>query len=228
MLLLGMVREVRESEALISLPNDLTGWVEVDQISDELNAVIEAALDDDDTEAPALSDFLHLGQTVRCVVAATSSVMGGDKKMHKHVSLSLKPSMVNLALSAAAVHPGMVLYGAISSVEDRGYQVSFGTRALSGFLPSTAAPPGGPLRVGQVLELMVDKVDAARRAVVLTLRALVLVDLRRLPCLTVLRWLVRLLVALRECPCESSAARLRVMPRAVGSPTWANMPTAAR
>jgi hypothetical protein len=32
MLLLGMVKEVREAEALISLPNNLTGWVEVDEV----------------------------------------------------------------------------------------------------------------------------------------------------------------------------------------------------
>ncbi len=32
MLLLGIVKEVREADALVSLPNNLTGWVEVDEV----------------------------------------------------------------------------------------------------------------------------------------------------------------------------------------------------
>lgn len=33
MLLMGVVKEIREADALISLPNNLTGFVEVDEVS---------------------------------------------------------------------------------------------------------------------------------------------------------------------------------------------------
>ena len=53
MLLLGVIKEVREAEALVSLPNNLTrlggGGAEV---SDELSELIEAALEDEDAEGP--------------------------------------------------------------------------------------------------------------------------------------------------------------------------------
>ncbi len=36
MLLMGIIKEVREADALISLPNNLTGFVEVDEVRESL------------------------------------------------------------------------------------------------------------------------------------------------------------------------------------------------
>jgi hypothetical protein len=60
-------------------------------VSDELNEKIEEALEDEEAEAPALRQFLWVGQTVRCVVLSTA-VVGGEKAKRKHISLSIKPS----------------------------------------------------------------------------------------------------------------------------------------
>ena len=173
MLLLGVIKEVREAEALVSLPNNLTGWVEVGEVSDELSELIETALEDDDAEAPALEDYLRVGMPVRCAVLSTAVVSGKQSGHHKNISVSLKPSRINAGLSYGSVHVGMALYGAIASVEEHGYTVSLGTEELSAFLPlsdvsgdATAFPSG--VRVGQLVECVVKKLQSGKKLAILT------------------------------------------------------------
>ena len=173
MLLLGVIKEVREAEALVSLPNNLTGWVEVDEVSDELSELIETSLDDDDAEPPALEDYLHVGMPVRCAVLSTAVVSGKQSGHHKNITVSLKPSRVNAGLSYSSVHVGMALYGAVASVEEHGYTVSLGTEELSAFLPlsevsgqSSAFPSG--VRAGQLVECVVKKLQSGKKLAILT------------------------------------------------------------
>ena len=172
MLLLGVIKEVREAEALVSLPNNLTGWVEVGEVSDELSELIEAALEDEDAEVPALEDYLHVGMPVRCAVLSTAVVSGKQSGHHKNITVSLKPSRVNAGLSYGSVHVGMALYGAIASVEEHGYTVSLGTEELSAFLPlseasdTTAFPTG--VKVGQLVESVVKKLQSGKKLAILT------------------------------------------------------------
>ena len=173
MLLLGVIKEVRDAEALVSLPNNLTGWVEVGEVSDELSELIETALEEEDAEVPALEDYLRIGMPVRCVVLSTAIVSGKQSGHHKNITVSLKPSRVNAGLSYGSVHVGMALYGAIASVEEHGYTVSLGTEELSAFLPltdvsedSTAFP--GRVRVGQLVECVVKKLQSGKKLAILT------------------------------------------------------------
>ena len=172
MLLLGVIKEVREAEALVSLPNNLTGWVEVGEVSDELSELIEAALEDEDAEVPALEDYLRVGMPVRCAVLSTAVVSGKQSGHHKNIAVSLKPARVNAGLSYGSVHVGMALYGAIASVEEHGYTVSLGTEELSAFLPlsdatDSAAFPAG-VKVGQLVECVVKKLQSGKKLAILT------------------------------------------------------------
>jgi len=173
MLLLGVVKEVREAEALIALPNNLSGWVEVDQVSDELESLIEESLEDEDAEPPALSDYLWTGLSVRCMVLNTAVVSGSGKQSsshHKHINVSVKPSIVNRGLSVGSVHVGMSLYGSVSSVEEHGYAISLGSRELSAFLPfKEAGDKNGKLKVGQLVEGRVSKLQKGSKLAVLSL-----------------------------------------------------------
>ena len=171
MLLLGVIKEVREAEALVSLPNNLTGWVEVGEVSDELSELIETSLEDEDAEAPALEEYLRIGMPVRCVVLSTAIVSGKQSGHHKNISVSLKPSRVNAGLSYNSVHVGMALYGAVASVEEHGYTVSLGTEELSAFLPladvsGTIFPSG--VKVGQLVECVVKKLQSGKKLAILT------------------------------------------------------------
>ena len=159
--------QVRESDALVSLPNNLTGYVEVDEVSDELNGLIEEALEDEDADAPALSDYLWAGQSVYCVVISTATVKG-----KKHISISLKPSRFNHALSLENAHVGMPVYGAVSAVEDHGYSISLGTNELSAFIPQAAGKglgrAGAAPLVGQLISAVASKVKKEQKLVVLS------------------------------------------------------------
>ncbi|KAJ1472002.1 hypothetical protein T484DRAFT_1842036 [Baffinella frigidus] len=170
---------VEVDQALISLPNNLSGWIEVDQVSDELENLIEESLEDEDAEPPALSDFLWVGLSVRCMVLSTAIVSGKGKQAsshHKHINVSVKPSLVNRGLSIGSVHVGMKLYGAVSAIEEHGYAVSLGNRELNAFLPFdevlytdmslhtgmmtlTAGDRNGKLKVGQLVEGRVTKLQ---------------------------------------------------------------------
>lgn len=158
--------QVRESDALISLPNNLTGFVEVDEVSDELNVLIEEALDVEDAEAPALSDYLWPGKSVCCVILSTATV---NKK--KHITVSLKPSRFNHALSLDNCHVGMSVYGAVSAVEDHGYTVAMGTNEVSAFIPLAAGKgmgrAGGVPLVGQLISAVASKVQEGQKLLVL-------------------------------------------------------------
>ena len=173
MLLLGVIKEVREAEALVSLPNNLTGWVEVGEVSDELSELIETSLEDDDAEPPALDDYLRVGMPVRCAVLSTAVLSGKQSGHVKNITVSLKPSRVNAGLAFGSVHVGMALYGAIASVEEHGYTVSLGTEELAAFLPlkdvseDTNAFPSG-VRVGQLVECVVKKIQSGKKLAILT------------------------------------------------------------
>eukprot|EP00961_Rhodomonas_salina_P195045 2633410-Rhodomonas_salina.1 len=171
MFLAGVVKEVREAEALVSLPNNLTGWVEVDHVSDELNELIESTLEDDEADAPALSDYLWPGKLVRCVVLSTATVSGKKSGSHKHVAVSLKPSLCNSGLSLGSVHAGLAVYGAVASVEDHGVKISLGTSEAEAFLPFNNIPEHlkSTMRVGQLVEGVVKRVNVGGRLATLTL-----------------------------------------------------------
>lgn len=121
-ILLGRIAQIQSSNCVISLPNNLHGFVSGVQVSEALNAKIEADEDFD------LSDYVKEGQWVRAAVVDTSN---------KRLSLSLLPKDVNAGISDTDIDANMALQIEVKSKEDKGYVVATGLKGKKGFIKGT-------------------------------------------------------------------------------------------
>lgn len=119
MQVLGAVREINEIDLVVSLPNSLSGYVSLAEVSDvmadRVAEYVERGDDDDDassSELPSLASIFSRGQLVRCVIVRLDS-----EGAARRIELTLRASVVNRGWSAEVVQPGTVMYGAIKSIE---------------------------------------------------------------------------------------------------------------
>uniref|UniRef100_A0A8B9F699 Protein RRP5 homolog n=1 Tax=Amazona collaria TaxID=241587 RepID=A0A8B9F699_9PSIT len=137
MLLLGCIKEVTDYELVVSLPNGLSGFVPVTQISDAYskllsNQVAQGELLED---LNSLVDLYSPGTLVRCIVTTVEKNADGRRS----IKLSIDPKKVNKGLNASALASGMLLSGFVSSVEDHGYLIDIGVSGTNAFLPRQKA-----------------------------------------------------------------------------------------
>ncbi|KAG0305918.1 rRNA biogenesis protein rrp5 [Dissophora globulifera] len=165
-------------ELVIGLPNNLTGYVSISEISDEL---IQASGD----TLPDLNDLFFIGQWVQCVIiglqqaASGGMAASGSDKHRRKILLSLRPFIANAGVKPIDIAAGTLISGAIQSVEDHGYIVSLGMSGLHGFLKNSEAKMyqrikngDKPLAVGQVLTFNVVSVEGNKKTVQLTVDSL--------------------------------------------------------
>ncbi|TMW57630.1 hypothetical protein Poli38472_003555 [Pythium oligandrum] len=176
MLLFGCVRQINDTELMISLPNKLTGVVSKEEVSDEFFAYHEhngakktsrsgdVSMDGEDEPLPALVEIFRVGQFVPCVVLSKSK-----EDRSKKLSLSLRVSRVHSELSPQSIAKGMTVYGTVSSVEDHGAIVNLGIRGLNAFAPMKELQNAGltPLK-GQLMLFSVLNVNAHTSTATLT------------------------------------------------------------
>ncbi|TPX57769.1 hypothetical protein PhCBS80983_g03584 [Powellomyces hirtus] len=190
MTMIGCIKEINDLDMAISLPDQLTGFVSITEISAFITAQVEKAAgdeeDSDEEEAgiPDLREFFSIGQVVSCAVSAlehdaaptAGEEAGKATSGRKRVALSLKPEAVNANLSAGELVEGLLVTASVTSEEDHGYVLSLGIDGLSGFLLKKNAKSyiteqngGRPLKVGQLVYGGILKLDEARRIVSVTL-----------------------------------------------------------
>ncbi|KAJ3156683.1 rRNA biogenesis protein rrp5 [Geranomyces michiganensis] len=186
MTMIGAIKEINDLDLTISLPDQLTGYVSITEISDYVTAQVEKAAgdddgsDDEDVSVPELKNLFTVGQMVLCAVTALeheAAPGSGDDAAkatagRKRIALSLKPAATNASLTASELVEGLMVGASITSEEDHGYVVSFGIDGVSGFMPKKNA--GGAMQVGQVVFCGVSKMDSARRVATVTLDSSVL------------------------------------------------------
>ncbi|XP_043843278.1 protein RRP5 homolog [Dromiciops gliroides] len=162
MRLLGCVKEVNNLELVISLPNGLWGYVQATSICDAYTKKLNEQVDQEEPlkDLAPLSKLFQPGMLVRCAV---SSLKSASQK--KSIKLSLNPKDVNGVLSSASLKPGMLLTGAVHSVEDHGYLVDIGVGGTKAFLPwqkdqeyIKQKNKGTKLHVGQYLNCLIEEV----------------------------------------------------------------------
>ena len=100
MLILGAVREIHQYRLLLSLPFNMTGFVNIGDVSDPLAAEGH----DSEEDAPNLLEMFYIGQILTCYVLEVTV-------QQKHVPLALNPRLVNCHLTAKSLHPNMVSDG---------------------------------------------------------------------------------------------------------------------
>ncbi|KAG0275224.1 rRNA biogenesis protein rrp5 [Linnemannia exigua] len=165
-------------ELIVSLPNNLTGFVDISELSDEL---IQAAGD----SLPDLAEQYFIGQWVQCVIiglqygASGGAAASGTDKQRRKILLSLKPFIVNAGVKPVDIAVGTFVSGAVKSVEDHGYIVNLGINGLHGFLKNSEAKMyqriknnDKPLAVGQVLTFSVLSMESNKKTVQLTVDAM--------------------------------------------------------
>ncbi|NXC28467.1 RRP5 protein, partial [Campylorhamphus procurvoides] len=174
MLLLGCIKEVTDYELVISLPNGLSGFVPITQISDAYSTLLtkQVAQGELPEGLNSLSDMYSPGTLVRCIVA---SVEKGDDG-RRSIKLSIDPKKVNKGLNSSALTTGMLLSGSVSSVEDHGYLIDIGVIGTHAFLPHEkaknyikAAKRGPDLKIGQNLNCVIVEVKNEGRVVRLSI-----------------------------------------------------------
>ncbi|NXK86859.1 RRP5 protein, partial [Formicarius rufipectus] len=174
MLLLGCIKEVNDYDMVISLPNGLSGFVPITQISDAYSKLLskQVAQGELPEGLNSLSDMYSPGTLVRCIVASIEKSDNG----HRSIKLSIDPKKVNKGLNASALTPGMLLSGSVSSVEDHGYLIDIGVIGTHAFLPHEkaknyikAVKRGPDLKIGQNLNCVIVEVKNEGRVVRLSI-----------------------------------------------------------
>lgn len=121
-ILLGRIVQIQSTNCVVSLPNNLHGFVSAVQVSEAINAKIE------ESEEFDLSDYVKEGQWVRAAVVDTSN---------KRLGLSLLPKDVNKDIVDTDIDTNMALQVEVKSKEDKGYVVATGLKGKKGFIKNT-------------------------------------------------------------------------------------------
>nr|CAB3264721.1 protein RRP5 homolog [Phallusia mammillata] len=149
MLILGCVKAVHELEVVVSLPNCQTGYVKAHRISSIYTELLQSQLDNENpNEDFSLDKMFQVGQLL---VASVCDV----KPDRKSIQLTLDPKVVNLNLVFSKMKPGMMLSGAIISVEDHGYTVDVGKKGVKAFMATNVSDANFKLSVGSVIRCTV-------------------------------------------------------------------------
>ncbi|XP_074447508.1 protein RRP5 homolog isoform X3 [Larus michahellis] len=174
MLLLGCVKEVSDYELVVSLPNGLSGFVPVTQISDAYSKMLSKQVAQGELleDLNSLPDMYSPGTLVRCIVTSVEKSADGRRS----IKLSIDPRKVNKGLNASALASGMLLSGFVSSVEDHGYLIDIGVSGTHAFLPRQkaqnyikAVKRGSDLKIGQNLNCVIVEVKNEGRVVRLSI-----------------------------------------------------------
>ncbi|KAJ3219810.1 Protein RRP5, partial [Clydaea vesicula] len=175
MTLLGVVKEINDLDLVISLPNQLTGFVAITEISDFITEKVENAAkieEEEDLEdsIPDLRELFEVGEYVVCAIINLENTTAAKKR----VELSLNPKIVNISLKAPDISAGMNLMGTILSEEDHGYIIDLGIENSAGFLNKKGIEgqskkfKDGAFKVGQLLLSQVSKVEQGSKIIKLT------------------------------------------------------------
>ncbi|KAF2468899.1 nucleic acid-binding protein [Lindgomyces ingoldianus] len=150
-MVLGQVSEITSRDIVLSLPNNLSGFVSLTAISNKLTARIEKLVQEEESSSAEfngsedfedinLKDMFYVGQYLRaCVTSTEDAPTSGAAKGKKRIELSIDPKMVNSGITKSniAVH-GMVQASVVSN-EDHGLVMDMGLEGseLKGFLPKS-------------------------------------------------------------------------------------------
>lgn len=145
-LVLGQIAQINRYDIALSLPNNLTGFVPITEISDVVTKKVETLAGDQEEEEEAegsdsfvdLEALFHVGQYLRAVVLSTETDGVGGSKGKRHIALTINPRKANAALSKSDLVVNSTVQAAIASVEDHGWVMDLGLQeaGVKGFISS--------------------------------------------------------------------------------------------
>jgi rRNA biogenesis protein RRP5 len=184
-LVLGQVSQINDHDIALSLPNNLTGYVPItlisDQITQRMQEIADAEDDEDDEGGEASSEEVELvklfsiGQYLRAYVVSTTEDPNSTSngKSRKRIELSLRPQQANNTLNAQNIVANSMLMASVASVEDHGLIMDLGLDGsdLKGFLSSKEVGHGTEphdVQVGRVFLCMVTGLNSSGKIVKLS------------------------------------------------------------
>ncbi|KAK9371051.1 hypothetical protein V1509DRAFT_615635 [Lipomyces kononenkoae] len=154
-LVLGQVSQINMYDIALSMPNNLTGYIPITNISEQISTKLDAIEQDPDDvpspsdgeengedksnkqinedQIPDLKSLFRIGQWLRAVVTERQSA-NGDNGKKKHIELSIKPEAVNSFIDKEDLSKGVSLQASIKSLEDHGVSLDIGLSEVSGFM----------------------------------------------------------------------------------------------
>ena len=129
---MGVVKEINDFDLVVSLPNHLSAFLAITDISDLIAKKIEALTADDEDdeeeekEEAQLADLVKLEELFKVGQVIQVAVKNIESEKKK-IELTMNPSYLNKGLDYASLNEGFILTGVVESEEDKGYIVSLGT-----------------------------------------------------------------------------------------------------
>ena len=151
-IVLGQVSHINRNDIALSLPNNLSGFIPLTSISDQVTKSLECELeqgpvqdgvDSRNTETAHLDlgQIFCIGQYLRAYVVSTYDADESTHQRRRHIELSIKPQQANAGLSASECCDNSMIQASVVSVEDHGIIMDLGLRGSNsqGFLPAKEA-----------------------------------------------------------------------------------------
>ena len=144
-MVLGQVSQINRHDIALSLPNNLTGFVPLTEISDKFTEYVEHLMAEEDevedtSEAKDvdLKSYFCLGQYLRAYVVSTIEDTASGSIGKRHIELSINPRQANSGLKKDDLVAGSMVQASVISVEDHGLVMSLGLEdaAIRGFMSS--------------------------------------------------------------------------------------------
>lgn len=146
MVIMGCVKEIKQTALIISLPGRMNGRIDVTSISDSYTNAVnsfvgdgkaeETKTEDDDEEEKTENDYKPLNQLFSIGQVVCSKVQSveivGSRAL---IALSLKPNDIHGEVQHTNVSKGTILTVAVAERGEHGYVIETGIKNLRGFLP---------------------------------------------------------------------------------------------
>ncbi|GME76034.1 unnamed protein product [Ambrosiozyma monospora] len=170
-IVLGQIKHVHKMELVLSLSDNLNGFIPITNISAELTKQLEDyqdQMDDSDEDSddeeminygeeakekkeqiefPKLSSRFSVGQWLRAKVVESSSQdksKKSKKQQKKRIELSIEPEKVNESMDIKEdVIANGIIQASVKSIEDHGAILNVGKSKLSGFVSKKELANGG-------------------------------------------------------------------------------------
>jgi rRNA biogenesis protein RRP5 len=169
-MILGQVSSIHSGEIAVALPNNITGYIPLTAVSDQLTEKLEALLDEQEDVSSDrnssfneddidLEDFFFVGQFLRASVSSTTEEKDGvSTGGRKRIELSVIPRLANEGLSQSDLVISSMVQASVLSVEDHGVLMDLGIPGVKGFISSASLGvglEGKSIKRGSVMLCMV-------------------------------------------------------------------------
>lgn len=142
---LGQISQINRYDIALALPNNLTGYIPMTSISDDVTEALQKLVTEDGADDNAedvkqidLNSYFSVGQYLQAYVMSTQDEEVVGRKSKRHIELSINPSQVNKGLKKADIVVNCMVQASVSSVEDHGLIMNLGLeeKSIRGFMSS--------------------------------------------------------------------------------------------